>query len=478
MQVSVIDLKEVNESSQSARIDADFFRKDYLDNIKKIKSKNHDILSNLVSNITDGEHGSPDWDPNSSIKYITAENIKSCYIEETEFNTISENQNNRNSRAKVLKDDVLFYSVGVYAGFAAKAEPHLFPANIPRSVAIIRTKKDLDPDYLAVFLNCKYGYFQSERLRCGNAQPMLALENISSFITYLPTSKFQKKIAELNKLAYESRIISKIAYNDAEEVLMTELGLKNWKPKHALSFVRNFSETIQTSRLDADFYQLKYDEIINHIKIKKIPIYKLNDLSVFINHGKQPPYIENGTIPVFSQKWIKDKTIDYSFVDEKNEPKTSEEFAKGYSKYVCKKHDILHYSVGANIGYCHAYLSDIKIMPGSFITLIRPDVKKINPIYLGLLLNSFFGRLQSEKRKSGTAQPYIYPSDLKEFFIPTINASVQNKIALKIIKSFEAREHSKKLLDIAKNAVEIAIENDEEIAFDFITNQEIKKEDQ
>ena len=42
--------------------------------------------------ITDGEHGSPDWDKATNIKYITAEHIKQNYIVDTVYKTISQNQ--------------------------------------------------------------------------------------------------------------------------------------------------------------------------------------------------------------------------------------------------------------------------------------------------------------------------------------------------------------------------------------------------
>lgn len=137
---------------------------------------------------------------------------------------------------------------------------------------------------------------------------------------------------------------------------------------------------------------------------------------------------------------------------------TSCSFARDNSEYVCRQNDIVYYSVGANIGYCHNYLSDVPMMPGSFITIIRANESKINPLYLGFVLNSFIGRTQAEKRKSGTAQPYIYPKDLKEFIIPLIRPEVQEEIAQHIQRSFALRKEASQLLEEAKLNVEQAIE--------------------
>jgi len=48
--------------------------------------------------------------------------------------------------------------------------------------------------------------------------------------------------------------------------------------------------------------------------------------------------------------------------------------------------------------------------------------------------------------------------------IPVIDKSIQTQIEEKIKKSFKLKEASKKLLDLAKRAVEVAIEKDEDEA--------------
>ena len=95
--------------------------------------------------------------------------------------------------------------------------------------------------------------------------------------------------------------------------------------------------------------------------------------------------------------------------------------------YLIRKNDILYYSVGANLGYCHNYLEDENIAIGSFINLIRADKNKINPVSLGFVLNSIVGRTQAEMNKSGLAQPYIYAKNLRKFKIPVLPKATQQK---------------------------------------------------
>ena len=55
-------------------------------------------------------------------------------------------------------------------------------------------------------------------------------------------------------------------YHQAQTLLLAELGLANWQPKHQLTFVKNFSDTKHTERIDADYFQPKHDEIVNAIR--------------------------------------------------------------------------------------------------------------------------------------------------------------------------------------------------------------------
>ena len=60
--------------------------------------------------------------------------------------------------------------------------------------------------------------------------------------------------------------LSKTRYLEAQTLLLAELGLTDWQPKQQLTFVKNFSDTERAERIDADYFQPKYDEIVNAIK--------------------------------------------------------------------------------------------------------------------------------------------------------------------------------------------------------------------
>ena len=81
----------------------------------------------------------------------------------------------------------------------------------------------------------------------------------------------------------------------------------------------------------------------------------------------------------------------------------------------------------------------------------------MNPLYLATILNSLIGTIQSDRWKRASAQPYIYPNDIRQFLIPILPKSEQEKIADLVRKSYGARSQAKQFLEQAKDKVEQVI---------------------
>lgn len=77
------------------------------------------------------------------------------------------------------------------------------------------------------------------------------------------------------------------------------------------------------------------------------------------------------------------------------------------------------------------------------------------------ILRSPVGKTQLEKPSKGTSYPTIDDADVKNVLIPTLAQPTVEKIATLVQQSFTARSNAKALLERAKRAVEIAIEEGE-----------------
>ena len=129
--------------------------------------------------VTDGIHGSPEEVEADGVRYLSAKCVKDNAFALDNALHISYAQHTANPRTSLRENDVLITTVGTI-GNAAVVQAEILPANSDRHLGIIRINKNalVDPYYLAAFLNCKYGRFQSLRESTGGVQRNLFIEKI------------------------------------------------------------------------------------------------------------------------------------------------------------------------------------------------------------------------------------------------------------------------------------------------------------
>jgi restriction endonuclease S subunit len=159
-------------------------------------------------------------------------------------------------------------------------------------------------------------------------------------------------------------------------------------------------------------------------------------------------------------------------ISEASKKISKELFVELKGKYSPRKGDIL-FTKDGTIGL--TYLVDQNqdsIVSGAFLKL-RPKIE-IEAEYLTLVLNSVICKKQIEMMSGGAIIAHLKPSDAMNLQIPLLSPESQKQISSKIIESKKNNEQSKSLLEIAKKAVEMAIEDNEEKATNWI-DQELEK---
>ena len=86
------------------------------------------------------------------------------------------------------------------------------------------------------------------------------------------------------------------------------------------------------------------------------------------------------------------------------------------------------------------------------------------PDYLTLVLNSVIVGMQAERDAGGSIIQHWKPSEIENVVIPKLSQEIQQEITNKVKESFALRRESKRLLNLAKTAVETAIEQGENTA--------------
>ena len=339
--------------------------------------------------------------------------------------------------------------------------------NIVFASYLVRINPDpeiVTPEYLTAFLNTKYGVIDiKRRARHSVNQSNVNLEEAKRIEIPLLCNQLQGKITLSFDKAFDLLQASESAFHQAQILLLAELGLSDWQPKQQLTFVKNFSETQAAERIDADYFQPKYDEIVNAIKdysggwdiLGNLCSTKRGSLikDSFYDQKEGKPYIRGGD---FSGGLLTgDKLV---FINS--------EFERTNETQIYES-DIVFSLIGS-VGETALVTSEFT---GAFISNNIGKIKCNSPIFsvtLQVLLASVIGKLYFEKYKTQTAQPKISDKDLHNFVIPILTEEKQVQIQQKVIESFNLRDRSKDLLEHAKRAVEIAIEQDEQAAINWL----------
>ena len=258
-------------------------------------------------------------------------------------------------------------------------------------------------------------------------------------------------------------------YSTAEQMLISELGIQNWKPQYKLSFIKNFSDTQSAGRIDAEYFQPVFDEIVRAVKSAKSYTY-LGDL-VSIKKCAEPgseAYQDSG-VP-----FVRVSNLSKFGINNDNQQFISESLYESLKMNQPMKGEIL-LSKDATPGIAY-YLSDVpgKIIPSSgILRLTVKDAGKTIPEYLTLVINSLIVQKQIERDVGGSVINHWLVDQVKNTIIPVLDKPVQKEISDRIAKSFLMHHQSRTLLEIAKHGVEIAIETGEEEAQNWI-NREVE----
>ena len=457
---------EVLIDNETFRFDSEYFKKEYIANLLTLKKCNY-LKIRDVGNVKFGTTPSGANFKEYGIPFIRSQNFNHLNVELENIVFCSETFYIEKENSNVKKHDVLFAAVGATIGEVILIQDNLDKACINQNIGRVRLKNS-SPHFIFTFFKTKYGQSQLMKDNTGNAQCYLNTEKINNFIIPNLSINFQLQIENLVKQAHEKLDHSKSLYSEAEAVLLEEVGLKDFEPSQENINIKSFSESFGTSgRLDAEYYQPKYEDILNKIKSQNFD--RLNNI-VEITKSIEPGsnnYDDEGLpfmrVSDFSKNGITEtnKFLKDSFVKENK---------KQLDQLNPKKGTIL-FSKDGTVGIAYHLREDYNGITSGAILHLNLKTTGVFPEYLTLVLNSDLVQKQSERDAGGSIIQHWRVSEIENVLIPIIEKPIQEKIAEKIEKSFALKKESERLLEVAKQAVEMAIEEGEERAMGLIEKE-------
>lgn len=132
------------------------------------------------------------------------------------------------------------------------------------------------------------------------------------------------------------------------------------------------------------------------------------------------------------------------------------------------KQDTILFSKDGSVGEAYRLREDADFITSSAILhLTVKDKSQVLPDYLTLALNSIVVKHQAERDAGGSIILHWHKEEIENVLVPIIHMEIQQKIATKIQESFRLKTESACHVEVAKRAVEIAIEENEETALEY-----------
>ena len=450
------------------RIDSHFYEKQY----RKLKSTLAELpcsqLKDLVTKTIQTGH-TPSMAVDSyyggRIALIKTDNLHDNSIGTSFSHYLTEEGNAVISRTSLASKDIITTIIGateqIIARSAIVTEEYL-PANINQNIVQIRINpKKAAPEYVNTYLNTKYGKKYLIYLSRQTEQYNLNCKEVESVVIPTLADRFQEEIVRVGNKAQSYQASSRLLYKSAEDYLAAALNIQISEQKKPVLSVKPVSESFSKSgRLDAEYYQPKYDSFDKLVRMfgggYSLVGSEFEQVTEKCDRTRpEYPYVEIGDIDVGSG------SASFNIVATDQLPTNA--------KIMTQRGDVLVSTVRPNRGAVAILDSDDLLVSGAF-TVLRQKGNYKKEVLQALLRTDLY-RDWLLRYNVGTSYPVIKDEDVLNMPIPMFSQEVQETIEAKILESFALRHKSKELLEYAKQAVEMAIEQGEDVALAWLGNR-------
>lgn len=322
-----------------------------------------------------------------------------------------------------------------------------------RDVIILRTDnlKNLNKYFLWAFLHSSYGQGILWRSASQTGQPHLTLPSILE-IKIPDITSIQNDIESIYIKSVEKKQQAESLYDAAQKQLLN--GLQFVFPFVSTSSIseKKLSDSFRLSgRLDAEYYQPKYSSIIRLLNTKETveSVCQIYDNNYEPENNTEYQYIEIADVGLHGEILLTEKIVG-------NELPTR-------ARRKVKKGQVVISSIEGSLNSCALITEefDEALCSTGFYVI---DSDKINSETLLVLFQSEPIQELLKQRCSGTILTAISKEEFKKMPLPFIDDVVQKEIAEKVQKAFSMRKKASSLIKIAVKAIELAIEQNEEVA--------------
>lgn len=369
---------------------------------------------------------------------------------------------------KLRKDDVLICRTNGNPKLVGKSA--LVPKDYEYAFAsylfrVRPNRKYIYPATLVSYLNSRFGRAEIEKYSMVGNQANFSPAKFREISIPIFSQLFNLEIEELTYKAFGKLEGANSQYYNAEVFLLESLGIYEFETNKNTISKKISSSFLLSGRLDAEYYLPQFDELFK--LLEQYDTKMLGEL-VAISKSVEPGsdyYLAEGVPFVRVADLTKFGITKPSIFLDKDI----------FKDVIRPKQDTILMSKDGSIGIAYKVEKDEDFITSSAILHLQITDDHLLPDYLTLVLNSKVVQMQAERDAGGSIIQHWKPSEISNVVIPILPMEKQQEISQKVQESFRLRNESKRLLNVAKTAVEIAISEGEETALKFLKENDNDK---
>ncbi|WP_213069676.1 restriction endonuclease subunit S [Acinetobacter pittii] len=466
IEASVINFSDIDKIK--GRLDSEYYRKEDLV-LEKALYKIGSITLNKTNAVLDCSAFYPSITDHynfdgQGIPFLRVNEIKGGLVKidkKTAFLPQSILSANANTIAIAYPGDILIAKGGNTLAKVGIVPDSYKKFAISRDLIILRTDKLVGHGkyFLWLFLHSKYGQRVMWRTASQTGQPHLTLPSIAELPVPKCSTKFEEMIGVYYTKFLEFSDLHMHLYQEANNFLLKALDLSSYIPENRLFNIKlKSSSFLETGRLDAEYYQSKFEVLLAHIRhLNYLKLSEIVDIYKSIEPGSDA-YLEEG-IPFIRVADINEFGLNEPSIHLDNEI---------YRDVIRPTKNTILLTKDGSVGIGYYLTEDLNAITSGAILHLRMKNDAVLPQYLTLVLNSIVVKMQAERDAGGSIIQHWKPSEIEEVLIPILSNEQQRTICDLLEKSFKYKNLSINLLDCMKQAVEMVVEYNESVAIDFL----------
>jgi hypothetical protein len=274
----------------------------------------------------------------------------------------------------------------------------------------------------------------------------------------------QEKLTEASEQSWSLYASANSKYATAEQLLLCEIGLQDWIPAHRLNWVRGYREAVGARRIDAEHFQPQYAELRERIRRYPLGFSGITD-AAHSSEEKVDPHVK----PEEPFQYVELGNINEVIGVIEDADTICGKDAPSRARMLLRSGDVIASSVAGSLDKVALVTAGSHGAVGSTgFFVLRP--RSVKSEYLLALTKSVAVRDQLRCEASGTILAAVPASSLRHIIIPNVPREKRDQIAALVRESHDSRRNATVLFGQAERAVEMAIEEGEEVALGFLSN--------